>query len=233
MISPQWYNHANKDARNVEAFGRMTNTQRRRIDMNSISGIYAIVNKVNGNQYIGSSCNVKYRWRQHLHLLHKGKHHSVHLQHAWNFYGENTFDFVVLVECSDSELIELEQSYIDALCPVYNICVTAGSRLGVGHTEETKEKLRQANLGKRYSEETKAKHSASRKGKPLPHTPEWNANLWINRIGWKHSEESKAKISASQKGKPLSKENKQGISNAMKGNTNTLGKHWKWKKKDD
>lgn len=231
MISLQWYNYANKDARNVEAFGRMT--KHWRLDMASISGIYAIVNKTNGNQYIGSSWNVGYRWKQHLSLLRKGKHHSTHLQHAWDLYGEDMFDFVVLVECDNSELIKLEQSYIDSFCPVYNICVTAGSRLGVSHTEETKEKLRQANLGKRYSDETKAKHSASRKGKSLPHTPEWNANLWINRIGWKQSKESKAKISASLKGKPLSDENKQGISNAMKGNTNTLGKHWKWKKKDD
>lgn len=211
-------------------------TKHRRLDMDSVShvsGIYAIVNKIDGKKYIGSSWNVGYRWGKHVSLLNKGKHHSRHLQNAWNKYGGENFDFVILATCPRVDLITREQEYLDSCNPEYNICFKAGSRFGVGHTEETKEKLRKANLGKKYSEETKAKHSAALKGRSMPKTAEWIANIVAGRVGWKQSEESKARISAAQKGKPLSEKNKQGISKAMKGNTNTLGKRWKWKKNNN
>ena len=54
-------------------------------------------------------------------------------------------------------------------------------------SEETREKLRQAMLGKKLSDETKRKMSESRTGR-------------------KFSEESRKKISESRKGKPMSDE---------------------------
>jgi hypothetical protein len=57
-------------------------------------------------------------------------------------------------------------------------------------TEETKEKLRQANLGKKHSEETKRKMSEAQKGKPhrkgWTHTKEARTNMGINRTGEKN-----------------------------------------------
>jgi len=195
-----------------------------------ISGIYAIVNLSNGKRYIGSSWNIRYRWSKHLHLLRRGKHHSRHLQNAWNVYGESQFDVVVLEVCDESALVQREQYYLDTRSPEYNINVRAESRLGTPHTNETKEKLRLANLGKKYGEETKRKHSIALKGRPSPKTADWIAKIVAGRAGWKQTEEGKKKISAAKKGIPLSEKNKQGISKAMLGNTNTLGKHWKWKK---
>jgi hypothetical protein len=77
-----------------------------------------------------------------------------------------------------------------------------GVNKGVSKPEGFSEKLRQANLGKKASEETKKKISENNKGKIA-----WNKN--------KHgylSEESKQKIRLSRLGKPLSKETREKMS---------------------
>jgi len=79
-----------------------------------ISGIYAIINKTNGKRYIGSSKQIKYRWRSnHIPQLKKGEHYNTHLQHAWNKYGEKNFDFQILEECNESNLVEKEEHWIE------------------------------------------------------------------------------------------------------------------------
>ena len=71
-----------------------------------------------------------------------------------------------------------------------------------GHivTEETREKLRQANLGKKYSAETRKKVSIASTGRK--HTQETKDKLRKINLGKKHSEETKKKISDFWKGKP-------------------------------
>jgi hypothetical protein len=51
------------------------------------SGIYQIRNKANGHRYVGSSNNIQERWHKHISDLNRNKHHSRHLQNAWNKYG--------------------------------------------------------------------------------------------------------------------------------------------------
>ena len=74
-------------------------------------------------------------------------------------------------------------------------------------TAETKEKLRQFNLGKKLSEETCRKMSETRKGKPRPEAREW-------LTGRTPSEETKKKIAESNRGKIVSDETKQKIKEA-------------------
>ena len=69
-------------------------------DTTRISGIYKIVNKVNGKYYVGGSKNIHKRWLEHKGLLRRNIHDNGHLQNAWNKYGEATFDFIV--ECISS-----------------------------------------------------------------------------------------------------------------------------------
>ena len=79
-----------------------------------ISGIYKIVNKINGKYYVGSSCNIfgeNGRWSKHSNELIKNTHYNIHLQRAWNKYGMSSFEFIV-VEITDS-LHEIEQIYLD------------------------------------------------------------------------------------------------------------------------
>jgi hypothetical protein len=85
------------------------------------SGIYAIVNILTQDQYIGSSGDIAARLKQHKGLLRQGKHHARLLQEAWNSYGEEVFQFAILEAVPDIHLLEaVEQRYLDEEGPVYN-----------------------------------------------------------------------------------------------------------------
>ena len=198
------------------------------------SGVYAIVNKADGKRYVGSSWNIESRWKKHISLLNAGKHHSIHLQRAWNKYGAKNFDFVILVACLRTDLLIYEQDYLDSCNPEYNVCVTAGSKAGTPRSLATRLKLAIANLGERHTIETRQKMSMSHKANGWRPSEETKRKISVSHTGVSkgaHTAKAKQKISAALKGKPLSDKNKQGIANAMKGNTNTVGKHWTWKKK--
>lgn len=173
------------------------------------SGIYVIENIINGHKYIGSAINIKERWNEHIKQLKKNTHHSQHLQNAWNLYGEQAFNFLVLETCFFLNLIEKEQQYLDLYKPEYNICKYAGSTLGHKHSEETKAKIGKASVGRTHTEATKKKIAKANKGN--------NHNL-----GRTASEETKQKMSLARKGKHHSEETKQQISIATKGRTVSL-----------
>jgi len=139
--------------------------------MNTASGIYRIRNLKNGKCYIGSAVNFTRRWNNHRIALRKNKHHNPHLQRAWNKYGEDGFAFeIVEADLETPYLISREQYWFNHTdCKkLYNVDLTAGSRLGHRHTDEAKEKLRQANLGKRASKETRQKMSEHQRGHTNP-----------------------------------------------------------------
>lgn len=99
------------------------------------SGVYMIKNIINGKVYIGSASNLIIRLSHHLHDLKNNKHHSLHLQRAWN-KNDNYFIFGVLEFIEDKTLlVSTEQKYIDLYKSYddslgYNICPIAGSSLG-------------------------------------------------------------------------------------------------------
>lgn len=80
---------------------------------NSVSGIYAICNLVNGKRYIGQTKNLYERQCSHIGKLNRGIHANKHLQRSWNKYGANNFEFVVLEYCEFSQLNERELYWID------------------------------------------------------------------------------------------------------------------------
>lgn len=127
-----------------------------------VSGIYSIVNILNGHRYIGSSMNIHQRLASHRSKLRTGKHNNTHLLNAYNKYGEDKFKVQILEICSKvrDTLMFLEQKYLD-LKPEYNISPFANrpDRSGRKCTEQNKQKLRQRRLGKKLSEETKKKIS--------------------------------------------------------------------------
>lgn len=92
--------------------------------------IYLIKNKISGNFYVGSSRSIYARVYEHINQLTKGKHHSRYLQRAWDLYGSGAFEYSVLELCTRDELITVEQKYLDALSPSYNMILTAGSNAG-------------------------------------------------------------------------------------------------------
>lgn len=179
------------------------------------TGIYLIVNCVNGKIYVGSSARSFDRRKiTHLHDLRKNQHHSPRLQNAWNKYGESSFEFHIIETVEPARCIEREQHWIDKLKPDYNICKKAGSVLGHKHTEETRQLMREVNqlpenkerrskshLGKKPSEATRQKQRDAKKGRKL-------------------SKEHAANISAGNKGKkkgPMSEAQKQFYRDLFKG----------------
>lgn len=77
-------------------------------------GIYQIRNIINNKVYIGSSIHIIKRFREHKNLLKRERHHSLHLQNAWNEYGEQNFIFEILEEVGEENLLfEREQYWMD------------------------------------------------------------------------------------------------------------------------
>jgi len=126
---------------------------------NSGFGVYQIRNILNDNLYIGCTfkAGFKSRHKGHRSALRHGNHHCLHLQNAWNKYGEDNFIFEVIeefkfpldypIDLIKTHIENREQYYFDKLNPRYNILKRAGSPLGKKHTQETIEKIRQGNLG--------------------------------------------------------------------------------------
>ncbi len=113
-----------------------------------LSGIYQIVNAVNGKFYVGSTVDLQVRAHQHRMMLREKRHENRKLQHAWNKYGAIAFSVRVLEEVADkSQLIAREQYWLDTTqaCKVgYNICSQAGSCLGVKQTQERRDEASSA-----------------------------------------------------------------------------------------
>jgi len=170
------------------------------------SGVYEIVNTVNGNRYVGSAVKFSKRWCKHKRDLNSGKHHSRHLQRSWDKHGAGAFVFKVLVICSRENAVLYEQIAIDALHPEFNVSPTAGSCLGMKHCAESK-----------------ARHSAASKGRT--HGPEARAAIAAAQTGRKHPPEFGAAISKRNLGAPRPKtdEHRKRISDALKGRSFTRG----------
>lgn len=87
----------------------------------SRSGIYCILNLANEHRYIGQSKNIFHRWKQHRNDLRRGDHSNDYLQHAWNLYKPDCFEFLVLEFCEEIELNDKEQYWIERFDPEYNV----------------------------------------------------------------------------------------------------------------
>jgi len=185
--------------------------------MTTLSGIYKIQSRIKTERiYIGSAVNIQKRWSYHKEDLRKNKHTNKRLQNHFNKYSESDLQFSILLGCEKEELLKHEQFFIDSLNPYFNICKTAGNKLGVKASIETIEKLRISHLGKssglgtKRSEETKIKMSEMRKGrKRKPHSEETKIKMRQNHKGMsgrKLSEDHKKKISIAGKGKKMSPE---------------------------
>lgn len=79
-----------------------------------VIGIYACFCKVTGKCYIGSAIDVLARVRGHRYQLTTQEYHNPYFQNAWNKYGEDQFEWVVLEICAtEGELRDREQHWIN------------------------------------------------------------------------------------------------------------------------
>jgi len=197
-------------------------------------GVYMIINKIDGKRYVGSTGDFKVRWTQHLWELCKKTHHCRYLQNAFNKYGKENFEFIIIELVEDlDQLIPREQYWKDfykSYDPKYGYDSRriAESNRGTTKSEESRHRssiaaskqwsdpaIRERMIcgirkgggmsGKTLSEEAKAKISAS---------------LIKGCYKRKHTQKTKDKISAAQMGKsrgPRSPEVCAKISIAQKG----------------
>lgn len=115
-------------------------------------GIYMIINSIDNKIYIGQSINIKKRFQSHKQKLKSNTHYNIHLQNAWNKYGEDNFYFTILCECEKEKLNELEEYYIFCLDATnleigYNVALGGNSSIT---SETTKNKLSALNQGEKH-----------------------------------------------------------------------------------
>lgn len=177
-------------------------------------GIYGIRNLINGKIYVGKTgMNFGDRWDSHRALLRGGKHFNQYLQRAWDKYGEENFDFIIIEECGVEELDENERYYIRLYKEKglsYNFADggEGGSFLGKHLSEETKRKIGEKNrinmTGKKPSEETRNKMSESQNKRYSNWTEEerqaWGVLSSERARGYKWDEESRNKMIGNKNG---------------------------------
>lgn len=162
-----------------------------------MSAVYNITNTVNGNFYIGSSVRVRIRFYEHRHDLRKGIHHCAHLQRAWNKYGETNFRFEV-VEQVEGDLLAAEDRWL-------------AEHHGKPHCYNTGRVPGAAFLGRKHTDEAKAKVSKAQKERP-------------RKRGYKLTPETRARMSAAAKGKKKSPEHAEKIRQRMLGTSYAKGR---------
>lgn len=145
-----------------------------------LSGIYEIINKVNGKRYIGSAKKFIARWNNHINLLRKNKHHNSHFQNSFNKYFEILesdvfieFNIVeILKNSTKQERLEREEYWI-------KFCKEEGIGIYNKNLEPTKQE------GKVWSHDPK--ETLEKKRKP-------NSGQFGKGRICKHSNEAKRRI---------------------------------------
>lgn len=140
------------------------------------SCIYQILNIVNEKFYIGHSQDYDVRWWEHSRKLKTNKHDNFHLQSAWNKYGENVFEFIIIELVEPNKILEREQYWI-------NLLGACDKELGYNINPDA---LRPPSpKGRKHSAETKAKMSISMTGiKKIPHIRKPRTEKHARNIGF-------------------------------------------------
>ncbi len=158
--------------------------------------IYRIVRLKSGQCYIGhtSKSKVDIRWAEHQKQLLNGKHHSRYLQNSWKKHGPDAFKFELIEECDEAIKLIREQYWIDGLNSCYNHAKVAGSRKGVKFTRVQRELLSKLRMGHATSEETREKIRKAHLGKKQePHTDKSKRKIGqSSRKWWKKNDQTPA-----------------------------------------
>jgi group I intron endonuclease len=94
------------------------------------SGVYKIVNTIDGRYYIGSTeRDFREREMSHWNCLRRGKHHNYKLQIDWNKLGESVFKFEIVERVSPNKAKKREQWYLDNKTGDYNLSKLSEGRI--------------------------------------------------------------------------------------------------------
>ena len=168
---------------------------------------------------MGSSSDIKRRWRKHKNCLRRRVHPNKHLERAWHKYEENNFEFIMIENSPVEDLLKCEQQYLDKCrndSNFYNVSHDASSpMLGRKHSIEARIKMSLKHKGIKqpvHSEESRKRQSETLKKRyerglkhPLQGTHH-SAGTSNPMYGKHHSNETRQKISNALTGIPLSRE---------------------------
>lgn len=88
--------------------------------MEKISAVYQIINEVTGDRYVGSSKNVKQRWKCHKWSSSWKRNPNNPMYLDMQKYGVENFRFQILAPVMEEYLKQVEQEFIEMLNPAYN-----------------------------------------------------------------------------------------------------------------
>lgn len=156
-----------------------------------MGSIYKIRNKVNGKYYIGRSDQIKTRFARHRYELRQGRHHCIHLQRAWDKYGEIAFEFVIIYECDAIEAEDIEETWLnsgDKL--IYNVSRLSGGGDLLSHHPQREQIIARRNKAARERMSNLTPQERLQYGRPGERN---------GMYGRKHSEASRQKMSETQR----------------------------------
>lgn len=200
------------------------------------SYVYIITNNVNSKKYVGKSNNPKQRWRHHVYYAARGV--KTYLAQALNAYGPESFTFEIVSEWSTEDeafseetrlIVELQTNNRDK---GYNL--NEGGEGGRNPSQETREKIGNANRGRTLSVEARQKISeaakkrsskiaelARQRFKGCKLSEEHKEKLRVTSAHIKRantfSEDARYRMGTTNRGKHLSEEHKRKIGDACRG----------------
>lgn len=121
------------------------------------SGVYCLINKINGHSYVGSSINLASRMRNYLNnaFLKSKQNINMPIIKALLKYDKSNFKLLILEYVEPEFLTTKETYFITSVIPYYNVLKQGYSSLGYKHTEATKELLSELAKNRVHSEITK------------------------------------------------------------------------------
>lgn len=126
-------------------------------DQKDKTGVYCLVNLINGHIYIGSSINLSSRMKNYLNntFLKDKKNNNMPIAKALLKYGQDNFAVLIVEYVNVESLTSRETYYITHLLPYYNVLKQGYSSLGYKHTEATKQMLSELAKNRTHSDITK------------------------------------------------------------------------------
>lgn len=162
-------------------------------DQKDRSGVYCLINKINGHSYVGSSINLSSRMRNYLNnsFLKSRQNVNMPIVKALLKYDQSNFTLFIVEYAEPQVLTIRETHFITSVLPYYNVLKQGYSSLGYKHTEETKQLLSELARNRVHSETTKGLIAKALTGE---NNPFYNKN---------HSMESKVRMMEAKSAYPI------------------------------
>ena len=163
------------------------------IEQKDKSGVYCIINNINGHSYVGSSINISSRMNNYLNkaFLKARQNMNMPIIKALLKYDQSNFSLFILEYVEAKYLAIRETYYITCVMPYYNVLKQGYSSIGYKHTEETKLLLSELAKNRTHNEVTKGLIARALTGE---NNPFYNKN---------HSTESKVRMIEAQSAYPV------------------------------